>query len=387
MFTTFRQKTSSIIPTKILRKVTLPSFAGLGYVRNMTFSISSLADIAAAGFDDIIDVRSPSEFAEDHLPGAINLPVLSDAQRAEVGTIYVQNSRLEARKLGAGLVARNVADHIDAYFADKPGSYRPLIYCWRGGQRSNSMALILKQIGWRAEVLEGGYRTYRRLVSQMLYDADFAWNLVLLDGNTGCAKTDILNAIEDPEVQVVDLEGLARHRGSVFGGFVDVSQPSQKAFESALSHIFMALDPAKPVLVEAESSKIGQVLVPPSLWKAMQAAPRIHLSAPLDERAKYLTRAYSDIVADPARLDNIIDRLQGLHSHEVLKNWRELAASGDLEALAAALMQDHYDAAYSRQRARHDVKTVGLAVRRLDPAGIVEVAGSVASLAREITRS
>lgn len=387
MFTTFRQKTSSIIPTKILRKVALPSFAGLGYVRNMTFSISSLADIAAAGFDDIIDVRSPSEFAEDHLPGAINLPVLSDAQRAEVGTIYVQNSRLEARKLGAGLVARNVADHIDAYFADKPGSYRPLIYCWRGGQRSNSMALILKQIGWRAEVLEGGYRTYRRLVSQMLYDADFAWKLVLLDGNTGCAKTDILNAIEDPEVQVVDLEGLARHRGSVFGGFVDVSQPSQKAFESALSHIFTALDPAKPVLVEAESSKIGQVLVPPSLWKAMQAAPRIHLSAPLDERAKYLTRAYSDIVADPARLDNIIDRLQGLHSHEVLKNWRELAASGELEALAAALMQDHYDAAYSRQRARHDVKTVGLAVRRLDPAGIVEVAGSVASLAREITRS
>ena len=387
MFTTFRQKTSSIIPTKILRKVALPSFAGLGYVRGMTFSISSLADIAAAGFDDIIDVRSPSEFAEDHLPGAINLPVLSDAQRAEVGTIYVQNSRLKARKLGAGLVARNVADHIDAYFADKPGSYRPLIYCWRGGQRSNSMALILKQIGWRAEVLEGGYRTYRRLVSQMLYDADFAWKLVLLDGNTGCAKTDILNAIEDPEVQVVDLEGLARHRGSVFGGFVDVSQPSQKAFESALSHIFTALDPAKPVLVEAESSKIGQVLVPPSLWKAMQAAPRIHLSAPLDERAKYLTRAYSDIVADPARLDNIIDRLQGLHSHEVLKNWRELAASGELEGLAAALMQDHYDAAYSRQRARHDVKTVGLAVRRLDPAGIVEVAGSVASLAREVTRS
>ena len=351
----------------------------------MSFPITSIADLRAAGFDDIIDVRSPSEFAEDHLPGAINLPVLSDEQRAEVGTIYVQNSRLEARKLGAALVARNVADHIDAYFADKPGSYRPLIYCWRGGQRSGSMGLILKQIGWRVEVLEGGYRTYRRLVSKTLYDDDFTWPLVLLDGNTGCAKTDILNAIDDPDVQVVDLEGLARHRGSVFGGFVNAPQPSQKAFETALVDAFAALDPTKPVVLEAESSKIGQLLVPPTLWKAMVNAPRIQLSAPLSERAQYLTRAYSDIVADPARLDGIIDRLQGLHSHEVLSSWRALAASGDLKGLAAALMQDHYDAAYDRQRSRSDVKVVGLSVDRLDEARIVEVARSVAALAREVS--
>ncbi|SOH92557.1 tRNA 2-selenouridine synthase [Monaibacterium marinum] len=351
----------------------------------MTFPITSIADLKAAGFDDIIDVRSPSEFAEDHLPGAINLPVLSDEQRAVVGTIYVQTSRLEARKLGAALVSRNVADHIDAYFADKPGSYRPLVYCWRGGQRSGSMGLILKQIGWRAEVLEGGYRTYRRLVSKTLYEDTFPWKLVLLDGNTGCAKTDILKSMDDPHVQVVDLEGLARHRGSVFGGFVDAPQPSQKAFETALMDAFSALDPSRPVMVEAESSKIGQLLVPPTLWKAMQGAPRIQLSAPLDERADYLTRAYSDIVADPTRLDGIIDRLQGLHSYEVLQNWRQLAASGALRGLAAALMQDHYDAAYSRQRARSDVQVHELSVERLDDAGIAETVRDVAAIATRIT--
>jgi tRNA 2-selenouridine synthase len=353
----------------------------------MSFSVSCLADLHAAGFDDIIDVRSPAEFAEDHLPGAINLPVLSDAQRATVGTIYVQNSRLEARKLGAALVARNVADHIDAYFADKPGSYRPLIYCWRGGQRSGSMALILKQVGWRAEVLDGGYRTYRRLVSQMLYDADFDWKLVLLDGNTGCAKTDIINAIDDPVVQAVDLEGLARHRGSVFGGFVDAPQPSQKAFETSLVDAFAALDRARPVVLEAESSKIGNLLVPPALWKAMQAAPRIRLSAPLDQRAQYLTRAYADIVTDPARLNGIIEKLRDLHSRDVLDRWRALAAAGELKALAAALMQDHYDAAYARQRARSDVAVSDLPLDTLDETGIAMAAAAVTARAAEISAS
>ena len=351
----------------------------------MTYALSSLAELGQAGFDEIIDVRSPSEFAEDHLPGAVNLPVLDDAQRAEVGTTYVQKSRLEARKIGAALVSRNIADHIDRHFADKPGSYRPLVYCWRGGQRSGAMGLVLKQIGFRVEVLEGGYRTYRRIVTKTLYEGTLPYRLVLLDGNTGCAKTDILKAIDGEVVQSLDLEGLARHRGSVFGGFADRPQPSQKGFETALLDAMRHLDPAKPVVVEAESSKIGSVLIPPALWQAMQGAPRIQLSAQIGERAKYLTRAYADIVADPSRLEGIIGRLKNLHSAETLDRWRALARDGALEALAGALMTDHYDAAYARQRSRADVVVQDLPVDRLDPAGIASAARVVARVARELS--
>ena len=173
----------------------------------MSFQITSLAD-PTPGFDATIDVRSPSEFAEDHVPGAINLPVLSDEERARVGTIYVQEDSFLARKIGAALVARNAAQHIEGPLADHPGGWRPLIYCWRGGQRSGSFASILAQIGWRAETLDGGYRSYRRLVVQTLYDNPFPTRVVLLDGNTGTAKTELLRLLGPRGVQAIDLEGL-----------------------------------------------------------------------------------------------------------------------------------------------------------------------------------
>ncbi|RED14083.1 tRNA 2-selenouridine(34) synthase MnmH [Pontivivens insulae] len=337
----------------------------------MNFDLTDLTQLSDLPFDEVIDVRAPAEYAEDHLPGAISLPVLSDAERATVGTIYVQESRLEARKIGAALVARNVANHIDAHFAAKPSGYRPLVYCWRGGQRSNSMATILRQIGWRVEVLDGGYRTYRRLVNAQLYDAEFPWSLRVLEGNTGCAKTELLAGMTQAGVQVVDLEGLARHRGSVFGGFAGDPQPHQKAFESALSSAFGKLDPARPVVVEGESSKIGQLLVPPKLWHAMCAAPRIEVTASLEERARYLTRAYADIVGDSARLHALIDRLKGLHGAERIAEWHLLADEGAHVALATGLMAHHYDPAYRKHRARqpeadhivplHDLSAEGVA--------------------------
>ncbi|WP_316015574.1 tRNA 2-selenouridine(34) synthase MnmH [Roseobacter sp. HKCCA0434] len=348
----------------------------------MKFTLASLDALADLPFDEIIDARSPSEFAEDHLPGAINLPVLSDEERARVGAIYVQESRLEARKIGAALVARNVARHLDAHFHDKPGGYRPLIYCWRGGQRSGSMGLILGQVGWRVGVLDGGYRTYRRMVSAALYGDAFPWRLVLLDGNTGVAKTDVLKAL--PDAQMVDLEGLANHRGSVFGGFADSPQPEQKAFESALWQAFAPLDPARPVLVEAESSKIGRLLLPPALWKAMCAAPRIEITAPLDARAAYLTRAYADIVDDTDRLADIIERLRDLHPAERRERWHALAAEGAVTALARDLMESHYDAAYARQRGRHPDPVSTIAGRTLDPADIDRIAAEVAAAVKEL---
>lgn len=317
----------------------------------MSFAAQDLSALSSASFDTVIDVRAPSEFAEDHVPGAINLPVLSDEERARVGTIYVQQSAFLARKIGAALVARNAARHIEGPLAGHDGGWRPLVYCWRGGQRSNSFASILKQIGWRVSVLDGGYRSYRALVRDVLYDRPFPGRVVLIDGNTGTAKTALLARAAQRGVQVIDLEGLANHRGSLFGG--RGGQPSQKGFESALAEAMRGLDPDRPVLVEAESSRIGARTVPPSLWQAMRAAPRLVVEAPLTARARYLARTYADVVADPARLDETLGKLVPLQGRETVAIWRGLADAGAVEELASELMRVHYDPRYAKQRGRN----------------------------------
>lgn len=316
----------------------------------MPETFSTLADLLAHGHDDVIDVRSPAEFAEDHIPGAINLPALSNEERARVGTIYTQIAPFEARKTGAALVARNVARHLETDLADRAGGWRPLVYCWRGGQRSGSVVTILRAVGWRADTISGGYQTYRRLVHAMLYDTPLPHRVILLDGYTGTAKTDLLHRLAGLGVQMLDLEGLAGHRGSILGG--DPSdQPSQKSFESALACRLARLDPARPVVLEAESSKIGERIIPPSLWAIMKAAPRIIVSAPLDARATYLVEAYADVIA---RQEDLTNRLQVLRRHRggaVVDRWLEHLTAGDHEGLARALMQDHYDPSYAKSRA------------------------------------
>jgi tRNA 2-selenouridine synthase len=307
------------------------------------------ADVASlAPFDAVIDVRSPAEFAEDHVPGAISLPVLSDAERAEVGTIYVQESRFRARRIGAALIARNVAGHLETALADKGGDFKPLVYCWRGGQRSSAMAIILAEVGWRTAVLAGGYKTYRRHVKARLYDEPLSARFVLLDGRTGSGKTEVLTRLRARGLQTLDLEALAEHRGSVFGGLPGRPQPSQKLFESRLLSALEALDLTRPIVAEAEASKVGERMVPPSLWEAMQAAPRITLAAPLAARASYLARVYADVVSDRAQFDAAIARLPVYPGRKALAAWRDLADAGDLEALASELMQLHYDPAYDR---------------------------------------
>ncbi|MDO8408779.1 MAG: tRNA 2-selenouridine(34) synthase MnmH [Phenylobacterium sp.] len=320
-----------------------------------------------AVFDAIIDVRSPSEFALDHVPGAENLPVLDDAQRAEVGTIYVQESRFLARRIGAAHVARNIAQHLETALADRPASFRPLIYCWRGGQRSDAMATILSQVGWPVTLLQGGYRTYRRHVTARLYDDDQPLKLMLLDGHTGSAKTEILNALPALGVQVLDLEGLADHRGSLFGALTGRPQPSQKMFESRLLGALYRLDLDRPIVVEAEASKIGDRMTPPMLWRAMQAAPRIVLEASQDHRAAYLAGAYGDIAADPQALEAAFARLPIPPSRERLETWRGMIAAGDFAALAGALIGLHYDPAYDRAARKSDAPVAArLALDPLD---------------------
>ena len=344
----------------------------------MPYRITTLGEFARHGFDAVIDVRSPAEFAEDRLPGAVSLPALSDAERAEVGTIYKRESPFRARKVGAAMVARNVAAHLDGPLSGMDGGWRPLVYCWRGGQRSGSVAIILREVGWRVETVEGGYRSFRRAVVGAVYDAPFPARVVLLDGNTGTAKTEVLARLKAKGVQVIDLEGLARHRGSLLGSMG--AQPSQKAFETALAMEVAALDPARPVVIEAESSKVGDLIVPPAVWKAMTRAARIEVAAPLAARAEYLSRAYADLTADAGLLARTLAALRPMQGAERVAAWQGLAAAGEFGALAAELCEAHYDPRYARHRARWERPPVArVEAARLDAAGIGALAEGVLS--------
>lgn len=348
----------------------------------MIRTVSEIDSRALERFDAVIDVRSPGEFAEDHLPGAVNLPVLDDAERAEVGTIYVQESKFRARRLGAAYVAANIARHLEGALADRPASFAPLVHCWRGGQRSHAMATILDQVGWPVTVLEGGYRTWRRHVTAQVYEGRLPHRLMLLDGGTGTAKTELLDRLARRGAQVLDLEALAVHRGSLLGGWRDRPQPPQKLFESRLTAALERLTPDRPVIVEAESSKIGQRMIPPALWRAMAAAPRVRLEAPVEARARYLAGAYADLAADPEALQAALLRLPSRPGRRRVAQWLDLARAGEHVALAAALIEHHYDPAYARAaggEARTWLGVVPLA--DLTPERLEAAAGEVVRLA------
>lgn len=343
----------------------------------MARDFTTMTELLSHGFDTLIDVRSPAEFAEDHIPGAINQPALSNEERAIVGTIYKQESPFRARKIGAAMVARNVAAHLDGPLADKDGGWRPLVYCWRGGQRSGSFASIISQIGWRAETIAGGYQAYRRKVVAMLHDQPLPFKAVLIDGYTGTGKTELLQHLQGLGCQTLDLEGLANHRGSLFGGHPD-GQPSQKGFETNLIVRLSGFDPAKPVILEAESSKIGDLIVPPSLWAIMVAAPKIVIDAPAAQRADYLTRRYGALSADREKAASIIASMKRLYGHERIEQWLNLLNSGELRSLAAELIFWHYDPRYARHQLRgaaNILETVRLP--NLEPASLAAAAAHI----------
>ena len=345
----------------------------------MPVEFTSLDAVLNHGFDSVIDVRSPAEFAQDHIPGAINLPALSNAQRAEVGTIYKQISPFDGRKIGAGMAIRNVADHIDGPLMEKDGGWRPLVYCWRGGQRSGVFSTLLSEIGWRADTVKGGYTSFRRLVKANLYDIALPHRLILLDGYTGTAKTAILPRLAARGVQVIDLEALAAHRGSLLGGMPG-GQPSQKAFETSLAVALSKLAPARPVVVEAESSKIGRRIIPGSVWAAMLAAPRIVIQAPEPARAAYLAQAYREVIADPEVVAEKLAPLRRLRGHATVDRWLALSQEGALVDLSHALMVDHYDPSYTKSRRIDERRVLAeVSVDTLDEGGQERAADGIAA--------
>ncbi|MDP9155810.1 MAG: tRNA 2-selenouridine(34) synthase MnmH [Pseudomonadota bacterium] len=317
-------------------------------MKNLLVPLDRLAD-----FDEIIDVRTPLEFTDDHIPGALNAPVLSNEERVRIGTMYKQVSPFEAARVGAALVARNIAQYLDTVFAARPRNWRPLIYCWRGGTRSGSMTTMFNMIGWQARQLEGGYKTYRRATIETLERLPGAFRYIALTGPTGSGKTRLLHALSVAGAQTLDLEQLAAHRGSLLGALPGEPQPSQKWFDTLLVGALRGFDPARPVFVEAESRRIGAVALPLALVDTFHRGDCIQVEASRDDRAAFLLHDYAHLFHDPDLFKQQLSKLIGLHSRERVHNWHKLIDENRGPELARELIDQHYDPAYTRSSGAH----------------------------------
>ena len=304
-------------------------------------------------FDTLIDARSPGEYAIDHIPGAINCPVLDDEERRIVGTLYKQQGAFEARRVGGAMVAANLARHLKERFADQPAGWKPLVYCWRGGLRSGSMVTWLRLVGWDAQQLAGGYKSWRRHVITQLALLCPQLDLRVLCGATVSAKTRVLQAMALQGRQVLDLEGFAAHKGSLLGALPGTPQPSQIAFETRIAELLERIDPAQPLYVEGESRRIGRLDVPLPLVAHMRASRCIEIEATPEARLAYLLRDYAYLGDDPEALSRQLGLLKELHGKAVIGRWQQWAAAGELPALFAELTALHYDPAYKRSQASH----------------------------------
>lgn len=313
--------------------------------------VATLAQLAE--FDEILDARSPAEFADDHVPGAVSRPVLDNDERIRVGTLYKQVSPFEAKKLGAALVAKNIATHLQAHYLEKPKTWRPLVYCWRGGQRSGAFTHILREIGWDAHRLDGGYKTWRTHVVEQLTGLPAKFRYTVISGATGSGKSRLLEALASEGAQVLHLEALAAHKGSLLGALPAQPQPSQRSFESALLAALESFDPAQPVFVEAESRRIGAINLPESLVSLIRAAPCLRVEASLEARVAFLLEDYAYFLADPAWLLEAFTRFQGMQSNETLARWRTMVGEREFEPLVRELLEKHYDPLYQRSQSRN----------------------------------
>lgn len=304
-------------------------------------------------FDAVIDARSEGEFALDHLPSAINWPTLNNAQRIQIGTLYKQVNPFEARKRGAAIAARNIAAHIEREVIDKPKDWKPLAYCWRGGQRSGSLALILGQIGFRVTLIEGGYKAFRAAMLQDMERLVPKLTFQVVCGPTGSGKTRLLHALASQGAQVIDLEGLAKHRSSVLGNVPGEIQPSQKRFDTLVWDALRRCDPGQPVLIESESKKVGNLSVPNALVQAMRSSPCLNLNLPDEQRVALLLEDYDYLVRDVTYFCDRLSVLTALKGRAVVQRWQELARVGEFSTVVLDLLVNHYDPAYLQSMQRN----------------------------------
>lgn len=316
------------------------------------FSISKLAN-SLSEFDMVIDVRSPAEFALDHIPGAINLPVLSNEERIEIGTLYKQVSPFAAKKLGASYVSRNIAQHLENSLMDFPREWRPLIYCWRGGERSGAFTHILNRIGWKAMQLESGYQGFRRIVINQLDEAAKNFSFQVICGMTGSGKTRVLQELEKLGVQVLDLEALAIHRGSVLGNEPNIEQPSQKGFETKLWNAFNSLDPSKIIYVESESKKVGGLHIPDALMETIRNGQCIELRSSTSTRVSWLIREYHHFLSDPESFKQKLSLLTSRYGKAQIYQWHSAVDAGEFATLVEELLVKHYDPSYQSSISRN----------------------------------
>ena len=306
-----------------------------------------------AEFNSIIDARSPSEFAEDHLPGAISAPVLNDAQRAEVGTLHARVGAFEAKRLGAALVSHNIGDILQSQFANQPRDWKPLVYCWRGGNRSGALATVMARIGWRTTVIEGGYKAYRRKVIEELQSMAPNLNLIVVGGRTGSAKSRLLERLAAQGEQVLDLERLACHRGSVLGAWPESAQPAQRRFESLVWDALRQFTCSRPIFVESESRKIGQCQVPEPLIHAIRASNVIIAEADRAVRSQFLLDEYHHFRTDVPGLHALLDKLVVMHGAKRVADWKQLIGEDRWLELVDSLLGEHYDPSYDRSMKRN----------------------------------
>lgn len=313
-------------------------------------------------FDTIIDARSEDEHALDHVPGALNWPTLNNAERIAIGTMYKQVNAFEAKKRGAAIAAHNIAAHIEREVIDKPKDWRPLVYCWRGGNRSGALATILGAIGFQVTLIEGGYKAWRAALVVDLAALAPGLKYRVVCGPTGSGKTRLLHALAAQGAQVLDLEDLARHRSSVLGHLPGVEQPSQKRFDSLIWEALRRYDPQRPVFVESESKKVGNLRVPDALIEAMRVSPCIDLELPDQERVSLLLEDYPHFVENPDFFCERLEALTELRGKAVVEEWIQKVRSGKTREVVLDLLKTHYDPMYAASIARN-FSQYGLAQR------------------------
>ena len=304
--------------------------------------------IRARDFSMVCDARSPGEFAEDRVVGAESFPVLDNDERAAVGTLYAAEP-FEARRKGAALVAANLAGILrDPRWSSLGKDSSVLVYCWRGGDRSLSLALFLSRVGWKVTLVKQGYKGYRRQVREFLQRLDrFDYHVVA--GRTGSAKGKLLDALKAHGGQVLDLEALANHKGSILGDNPASAQPSQKMFDSRLFEAMQDFDAdgARPVFVEGESSMVGKVHLPKALWSKMKVSPCSEVILPVGERVKWTRSQYRYFETTHVHvLKAKVQQLPRLVGKAKVAEWLDLIDGEQWDAFVEDMLHVHYDPAY-----------------------------------------